>query len=86
MDITAFFKNGLFTIEEEQIVKEFLTEEEAQAVKELLTKMRAEKAREEAKLAYKNKIQKEISLAVDNIGLEDTKHIVRELARELREL
>lgn len=73
MNTATFFKN------------ELLTEEEARAVKELLTKMRAERAREEAKLAYRNKIQKAILMAVENIGLEDTKHIVRELARELRE-
>lgn len=60
-------------------------EEEIQAVKELLVKMRVERRREEAKLAYKNKIQKAISRAIDDIGLEDTKRIVRELARELRE-
>lgn len=63
-----------------------LTKEEAQAVKELLTKMRLEREKEEAKLAYKNKIQKAITMAIDNIGLEDTKHIVRELARELRQM
>lgn len=61
-------------------------EEEIQAVKELLVKMRVERRREEAKLAYKNKIQNEINLAIANIGLEDTKRIVRELARELREM
>ena len=64
----------------------FVTEEEAQAVKELIAKMRLEREREEAKQAYKDKIQKDILMAVENIGLEDTKHIVRELARELREL
>jgi uncharacterized protein HemY len=63
----------------------YITEEEAQAVKELLDKMRAERAREEAKLAYKNRIQKNILMAVEDIGLEDTKRIVRELVKELRE-
>jgi len=61
-----------------------VTEEEAQAVKELIAKMRLEREREEAKLAYKGKIQNAIAMAIDNIGLEDTKRIVRELARELK--
>lgn len=74
MNTTTFFKN------------ELLTEEEAQAVKELLAKMRAERAREEARLAYMNKIQKDVSLAIENIGLEDTKRIVRAVIKNLREL
>ena len=74
MNTTTFFKN------------ELLTEEEAQAVKELLTKMRAEREREEARLAYMNKIQKDVSLAIDAIGLENTKHIVRSILKNLREL
>ena len=69
-----------------ETVSFFITEEEAQAVKELLTKMRAEREREEAKLAYKKKIQRDISLAINNIGLEDTKRIVRGILKELREL
>lgn len=74
MNTPMFFKN------------ELLTEEEAQAVKELLAKMRAERAMEEARLAYMNKIQKDVSLAIDNIGLEDTKRIVRAIMRKLREV
>lgn len=69
-----------------EIINVCVTKEEAQAVNELLAKMRLEREREEAKLAYKNKIKKTIAMAIDNIGLEDTKHIVRELARELREM
>ena len=73
MNTTTFFKN------------ELLTEEEAQAVKELLTKMRAEREKEEARLAYLNKIQKDVLMAVDNIGLEDTKRIIRAIIKNLRE-
>ena len=67
-----------------EVVSFFITEEETQAVKELVAKMRVEREKEEARLAYLNKIQKVIHQAVDNIGLEDTKRIVRDIVRNLK--
>lgn len=68
---------------EMEVVSFFITEEETRAVKELIAKMRVEREREEARLACLNKIQKTIYQAVDNIGVEDTKRIVRDIMKKL---
>ena len=63
-----------------------LTDDEAQAcmafLRDIWDKKRQEKLIQKAKMS----ISFEISNAISEIGLETTKHIVRELNRELREL
>lgn len=61
------------------------TEEEIQAVNDLLEKMRKEKAHEEKVQFYKKSIRYEIARAMGELGLEETKRIVRLLNAELRE-
>lgn len=61
------------------------TEEEIQAVNDLLEKMRKEKAHEEKVQFYKKSIRYEIARAMGELGLEETKKIVRLLNAELRE-
>ena len=61
------------------------TEEEIQAVNDLLEKMRKEKAHEEKVQFYKKSIRYEIARAMGELGLEETKKIVRLLSAELRE-
>ena len=60
------------------------TEEEILAVNDLLIDMRAKKQYEELVQKCKMAISFEISDSIDKIGLEETKNIVRQLARELR--
>jgi hypothetical protein len=62
-----------------------VTRDEFFAVSELLTKMRMEQIRKEAIEKCKMAISFEISDSIAKIGLEETKRIVRELNRELRE-
>lgn len=62
------------------------TEEEILAVNDMLLKMREEKQRQEQIQKCKNTISFYIADTVSTIGLEETKRIVRDLNRELREL
>lgn len=62
------------------------TPEEIIAVNDLILKMREEKQRIERIQKCKMAISFEISHSISEIGLADTKRIVREIARELREL
>lgn len=61
------------------------TAEEILAVNELLLKMREEQQKKELIIKHKNTISFHIADSVSAIGLEETKRIVRELNRELRE-
>ena len=60
------------------------TEDEIRAVNDLLLKMREEKQRQERIEKCKMKISFEIADSIAEIGLEETKRLVRELNRELR--
>lgn len=62
------------------------TREEILAVNDLLLKMREENARKERIQFHKNSISFEIADSIGELGLEETKRIVRELNKELREL
>lgn len=62
------------------------TEEEILAVNDMLLKMREEKQRQEQIQKCKNTISFHIADSISTIGLEETKRIVRDLNRELREL
>jgi len=61
-----------------------LTKDEVEAMLLLLEDIRARKEKERQILKAKMAIYSEISNAVSEIGLEETKRIVRELNRELR--
>lgn len=61
-----------------------LTKDEVEAMLLLLEDIRARKERERQIQKAKMAISFEISNAVSEIGLEETKRIVRELNRELR--
>lgn len=62
------------------------TTEEILAVNALLLKMREEQQRKELIQKHKTAISFEIADSVSTIGLEETKRIVRELNRELRDM
>lgn len=64
----------------------FENDEEIQAVKKLIEEMRAEEKRKGKIRFHKNCINSCISASISELGLEETKKIVRELNRELREL
>ena len=64
----------------------FETPEEVEAVHELITKMREEKKHQEIVQKCKHAISSQIADSISTIGLAETKTIVRELARELREV
>ena len=63
-----------------------LTEDEIEACKEVLKEIRKKKEYDRLIQKTKTAISFEISCAISEIGLEETKRIVRELNRELREL
>ena len=62
-----------------------LTEDETKACLELIKKMREEEEHKRINARFKNAIWFEASNAISKIGLEETKRIVRELNRELRD-
>jgi hypothetical protein len=62
-----------------------ITADEFLAVSELITKMREEQMRKEIITKCKKAIGFKIFDSINEIGLEETKRIVRELNRELRE-
>lgn len=64
----------------------FENDEEIQAVKKLIEEMRAEEKRKERHQYHKHCISSCIAHSIGELGLEETKRIVRELNRELREL
>ena len=64
----------------------FENDEEIQAVKKLIEEMRANEKRKERIRYHKHCISSCIAGSMDELGLEETKRIVRELNRELREL
>lgn len=63
-----------------------LTSKETKACLELISKMRAKEARERLVNEHTHAIWYKINQSIDAIGLEETKRIVRQLNRELREI
>lgn len=63
-----------------------LTEEETEACLAIIKKMREERAKQAAIQKCKHAISSQIADSISTIGLEETKKIVRELNREIREL
>ncbi len=63
-----------------------VTPEEFSAMNALVLKMRKEKEHEELIQKCKHAISSQITDSISTIGLDETKTIVRTLARELREL
>ncbi len=61
-----------------------VTAEEYTAMNDLVKKMRAEEARKQAIKNARMTIGFEVSHAISEIGLEETKRIVREISRELK--
>lgn len=64
----------------------FENDEEIQAVKKLIEEMRAEEKRKERIQFHKHCISSCIAHSVGELGLEETKRVIRELSKELREL
>ena len=64
----------------------FENDEEIQAVKKLIEEMRANEKRKEKIQHHKECIRSCIASSIGDLGIEETKRIVRELNRELREL
>lgn len=64
----------------------FENDEEIQAVKKLIEEMRANEKRKGRIQYHKHCIGSCIADSIGELGLEETKRIVRELNRELREL
>ena len=62
-----------------------LTTNEQEALLDCLIKIRKEKRQEELRQKCKDTISFQINEAIKTIGLDETKRIVRELNRELRE-
>lgn len=63
-----------------------LTDDEAEACMALLRDIWEKKRKEKMIQTVKTSISFEVSDAISKIGLEETKRIVREINRELREL
>jgi len=61
-----------------------LTTDESEALLDCLIKIREKKRQEELRQSCKDGISSQIKKAIDTIGLDETKRIVRELNRELR--
>ena len=61
-----------------------LTIDESEALLDCLIKIREKKRQEELRQSYKDAISSQVQKAIDTIGLDETKRIVRELNRELR--
>jgi hypothetical protein len=62
-----------------------LTEDEKKACIELIQKMEAEKEKEEKLQKTKDEISFAIAVAISEIGLEETRQVVNDLYRELKE-
>jgi hypothetical protein len=63
-----------------------LSEDEIAACLEVVEKMRAEKKKMAEIEEAKTKIHKEVNEALDKIGIEETKKIIRQINRELRDM
>ena len=63
----------------------YLTTDEQEALLDRLIKIRQKKRQEELRQKCKDTISFNINEAIKSIGLDETKRIVRELNRELRE-
>ena len=63
-----------------------LTKEEEKACLELIEKMREEEERKQKLQKTKNEISFAIAAAISEIGLEETKKIIRQINRELRDM
>ena len=63
-----------------------LSEDEIAACLEVVEKMRAEKKRTAEIEEAKTKIYKEVNESLDKIGIEETKKIIRQINRELRDM
>lgn len=61
-----------------------LTTDECEALYDYLTKIREKKRQERQRQACKDAITLQVHKAINTIGLDETKRIVRELNRELR--
>lgn len=79
--------------EEREVIKmtvvfnnEHLTEEEATAVEQLLKEMRAEKQKEKMIARHTNIIRYDIRQALTDLGLAETKRIIRALTRSLNDI
>lgn len=66
------------------IMNEYVTAEEYTALRDLLIKMREEKRKQQAIIDQEQQIGAAIGNAISVIGLEETKRIVRRVARDLR--
>lgn len=62
-----------------------LTTDECEALHECLMEIREKKRQEQRRYECKREIFFKINEAINTIGLDETKRIVRELNRELRE-
>ena len=62
-----------------------LTSEEVDACKEVIEKMRAERLHQAKIEMTKYHFEEDIAVAIKNIGLDETKRILRELNRKLRD-
>lgn len=63
-----------------------LSEDEITACLEVVEKMRAEKRAAAEIEEAKTKIYKEVNESLDKIGIEETKKIIRQINRELRDM
>jgi len=63
-----------------------LTEEEAKVCMECLEKYRKEKSFEKRVKNWEQAIQTQVNLAIDDVGLPVAKRIVRQIARDLRDI
>ena len=61
------------------------TDEEIKAVEELLTKMREERRKEEIIRQNAEHLENVVMSTIDAIGLEETKRIIRNINRNLRD-
>lgn len=63
-----------------------LTTEEEEMCLEIIKENRAKKAHEEEVKYYKKKIKNLITEMIEDIGLGDTKHVIKEIKREVEEI
>lgn len=73
-------------IENTNITLADLSEDEIAACLEVVEKMRAEKRAAAEIEEAKTKIYKEVNESLDKIGIEETKRIIRQINRELRDM
>lgn len=66
------------------IMNDYVTAEEYIAIRDFLVKMREEKRKQQAIVDQERQIDAAIEAAIYAVGLEETKRIVRKVARDLR--